>query len=54
MNFKDELIRDIENARDFRASKAQQYPWDTRNAQSADALAGLLEYIKEMPESHRM
>ena len=54
MNFRDELILDIENALDFRARKADEYPDDQRNAQAAEALAGLLEHLNQLPDNHRL
>lgn len=54
MQFKDELLIDIENAREFREHKAEEYPDDARNQQAAKALEGLIEYLSGLPDDHRL
>lgn len=49
---KELLLYAIENAHDFRVTKARDYPHDTRNTASAAALSGLLDYVKNLDNDH--
>lgn len=48
------MLQKIENTMMYRKQRAEQYPQDSRNQQSADALAELYSYVEAMPEDHEL
>ena len=49
---KDHLVDVIDSKAIYRAVKAQEYPNDNKNANSARALAELSLYLKQLPDNH--
>jgi flagellar biosynthesis/type III secretory pathway protein FliH len=45
----EQLIENVESSADWRAEKAEQYPDDTRNMRSSQALTKLAEKLKALP-----
>ncbi len=49
---KERLLLQIQSAAHWRAEKAEEYPEDERNAQSATSLYALAERINALPSDH--
>lgn len=50
--FKEQIALAVEGTADWRAQKAEEYPHDTRNARSAEALSNLALRLRQLPADH--
>ena len=50
--YKEHLLLQIQSAAHWRAEKAEEYPEDERNAQSATALNALADRFSALPSDH--
>ena len=50
--FKSAVCQEVNGANYFRTERAEQYPDDTRNQQSADCLAALAQSLRQMSDDN--